>query len=110
MRYRVSTPQGDFRGEVAGVAFFDGSAEVDETRIAALAYFRRRGYHVEAIQAAPASPQTGPTADAPKPRRSASKTDWQAYAIAHGVPQDEAEQLTRDQLAERFPDSEGDLQ
>lgn len=110
MRYRVSTPQSDFRGEVAGVAFFDGSAEVDETRLAALAYFRRRGYHMEAVQPPSAAPQESPAADLSKPRRSASKTDWQAYAIAHGVPQDEAEQLTRDQLAERFPDSEGDLQ
>lgn len=118
MRYIVTAPESDFRGEVAGIAFFDGTAEVDESRIAALGYFRRRGYQVDAIGSAGEEPATdAPTEDAdeepaeiPMPRKSGSRSDWAAYAIAQGMPEDEANQLTRDQLVERFPASEGDLQ
>lgn len=55
MRYRITTPVRGFRGEVAGVAFADSKAEVDEdTNARALAYFRRKGYAVEPTE--PAAP------------------------------------------------------
>ncbi|NML50543.1 hypothetical protein HHL19_12820 [Streptomyces sp. R302] len=37
-----------------------------------------------------------------RPARSASKVDWVAYAVALGAEQADAEQLTRDQLAEQY--------
>jgi hypothetical protein len=55
MRYRITTPVRGFRGEVAGVAFIDSKAEVDEAANGrALAYFRRKGYEVVATE--PAAP------------------------------------------------------
>ncbi|RSS59573.1 hypothetical protein [Streptomyces sp. WAC01280] len=40
--------------------------------------------------------------DIKRPARSASKAEWIAYAVALGAEQDDAEQLTRDQLAEQY--------
>jgi hypothetical protein len=48
------------------------------------------------------SPQTTEDAPATAPGRSASKADWVAYAVTRGAEQDDAEQLTRDQLAEQY--------
>lgn len=93
MRYRITTPEPEFRGEVAGVVFTDGAGETDNR--AALAYFSRKGYGVHPIEAAPAATDG-------KPRKSASKADWLAYAVAQGVAEADADQLTRDQLVERF--------
>jgi hypothetical protein len=42
----VSAPVEGFAGEVAGVTFVDGTAEVDTSQASALAYFRRHGYTV----------------------------------------------------------------
>lgn len=36
------------------------------------------------------------------PARSASKRDWVAYAVDHGVDEEAAEDLTRDELVEMF--------
>lgn len=58
--------------------------------------------------AAPSADDSTPTAtetlteDAQPPAKSASKADWKAYATAHGLTEEEADGLTRDQLAERF--------
>ncbi|AEA27918.1 hypothetical protein Psed_5791 [Pseudonocardia dioxanivorans CB1190] len=47
---------------------------------------------------------TPPADDAPKrPANSASKAAWVAYAVELGMDPDEAAELNRDQLAERFP-------
>ena len=110
MRYVITTPEPRWTGEVAGVAFAFGRGVTDDNpppRV--INYFLRRGYGVEPVKAAPspAAEVSAPAADGPAdrdpmPRKSASKADWQTYAIAHGVPADEAESLTRDQLAERF--------
>lgn len=43
---RVEAPVKGYEGEVAGVRFEDGVADVDESNRAALAYFRRQGYQV----------------------------------------------------------------
>lgn len=36
------------------------------------------------------------------PAKVATKDEWVAYAVSQGVPQDEAESSTKDQLIERF--------
>ena len=93
---KVTTPVLGFTGESVGVSFRDGVGHTDNP--AALAYFRSQGYGVE---------EAGAPADAdPAPRKSASKADWAAYAVAHGMTAEEAETLTRDQLVERFTTKE----
>lgn len=115
MRFRITTPVRGFRGEVAGVAFIDSKAEVDEdVHARALAYFRRKGYHVEAIgelanaartELAAADEQAGE-----KPRKSASKAAWVAYAVSQGIPEGDTDNLTRDQLVELFATGDGEEQ
>ncbi|MER5482923.1 hypothetical protein ABT024_06865 [Streptomyces sp. NPDC002812] len=51
----IHSPEPDFAGEVAGVRFSGGSADLDSAAAhapAALAYFRRRGYRVTETAAA----------------------------------------------------------
>jgi len=131
-KFRVTTPVAGFTGAVGGVDFVKGEAVVEAplpleplqedaklTRAVraeraaigqhpgyrAMAYFRAQGYGVEQIDANPEpdieakSEQT--QVDKP-PARSASKSDWKAYAVAHGVAEEDAEKLNRDELAEKF--------
>lgn len=103
MRYVIITPEPRWTGEVAGVAFAFGRGVTDDNPpLRVINYFLRRGYGVEPVEVAAAPAADEPVDSDPMPRKSASKVDWQAYAIAHGVPAEEAESLTRDQLAERF--------
>lgn len=100
MLYTVTAPTEGFTGEIGGVAFHQGAATADDrTHRAALAYFRRRGYTIE-----PASAVADEPDEDIQPRKSASKAAWVEYAVAHGMTAAEAEQLTRDQLVERFAD------
>jgi hypothetical protein len=107
MRYRITTPVRGFRGEVAGVAFIDSRAEVDEDANArALAYFRRKGYRVEAVEPAPAEPQADvPEQDADqsdgtqRPGKNANKDTLVAYAVAElDMTKDDADAKTRVEL------------
>lgn len=41
-------------------------------------------------------------AESGAPTRSASKADWKAYAIAQGMDEDQADDMTRDDLAELY--------
>ncbi|MGW4406523.1 hypothetical protein ACWEJ6_21015 [Nonomuraea sp. NPDC004702] len=107
MLYRITTPEPEFRGEVAGVVFSGGVGHTSNA--AALAYFSRKGYGVHPIEPAIAEQAPEADEDAP-PRKSASKAAWVAYAVAHGMAEADADQLTRDQLVERFADDEGDEQ
>ncbi|MEV6536728.1 hypothetical protein AB0M86_45470 [Streptomyces sp. NPDC051639] len=45
------------------------------------------------------SPENAP---APAPGRSASKAEWIAHAVALGLDQADAEQLTKEQLIEQY--------
>lgn len=66
MRYVITTPEPRWTGEVAGVAFAHGRGVTDDDPPArVIAYFLRRGYGVEPVEAAPAgenadSPQSAP--------------------------------------------------
>jgi hypothetical protein len=52
-----------------------------------------------------ADPRGGaPVVLGPKPAPSASKGTWSTYAVEHGMPEAEAEALTRDQIAAKFRD------
>lgn len=82
-------------GEVAGVTFVDGVAQVDPVgdRLA-LAYFRRHGgYQVTA--------NVGFADEPPAP--SAVKAEWVGYAVrVHDADPDEAEALTKTDLIEKY--------
>jgi len=98
MSYRITAPVAGFTGAVAGMDFARGVAEGDPSP-GALAYFRRHGYSVEEIAAGPAV-EEDPAGRLPA--RSASKADWRAYAVAHGMSEEDADAATRDQLAAHF--------
>lgn len=116
-KFRITTPVVGFTGISAGVNFTNGVAELDipEDRpedqlrynARSLAYFRSQGYGVEELdeQAPDPEPSSEPNDSDKPPARSASKADWVTYAITQGVDADEADKLTRDQLAERFLDT-----
>lgn len=98
-KFLVTTPNPAFSGLLGAVMFNEGRAVVDEdTHPAEMAYCHAR-YTVEPYVAeAPAEEE----AVDPMPRKSASKADWKAYAIANGMDEAEAEALNRDQLVELF--------
>ena len=120
-RVRITTPVPDHTGVVGNVYIRDGVAVADtEEHAAEIAYCRRNGYTVEHLEDEPAvegsaleeaeaesadGPDVTEEAGAP-PRRNGPTEAWRAYAIAHGVPADEANALTRDQLVERFTSTE----
>jgi predicted cobalt transporter CbtA len=104
MRYRITTPVRGFRGEVAGVAFIDSKAEVDEAANArALAYFRRKGYRVDPVEQAPApaaAVERQPADDEPqRPGKNANKEALVAYAVAElDMAEEDANAKTRVEL------------
>jgi hypothetical protein len=115
MRYQVKAPAKKVNDTIAGVRFSDSSATVDgDVQPGALAYFRRQGYLVEEIRDQEPTPPAAaiPGAQAAElPRRSASTEAWRAYAVDHGgMTSEEAAELSRDQLADRFALKEGDGQ
>lgn len=113
-KYQITTPVPGFTGVSVGVNFTKGVAEIDvpeddrqHPMTRALAYFNAQGYGVEEIQPDEPEPAAEEDDEAKPPARSASKADWVAYAVAQGMDADDADKLTRDQLAERFLDSKG---
>jgi hypothetical protein len=106
-KFLVKTPVADFSGALGGVMFSGGQAVVDEdTHPAELAYCRAR-YVVEPYTETATADDTAQSDVDSMPRKSASKADWVAYATAHGIADDEADTLTRDQLAELFHNPQG---
>lgn len=88
---QVNTPAGTVR-------FVDGVAEVtDEQAEATAALAESYGVTIEA------DTDTGPE-ELERPVKSASKSDWKAYAISQGMDEDAAEKATRDELAARYAD------
>jgi hypothetical protein len=82
----VAYPDGSFYAELAAE-----SAEWEQTA----------GDPVVVPEALPTMAPAAEVVD-PKPKKSASHDEWAAYAIAHGVPSFEAQNLTRDELVERM--------
>lgn len=128
--YRVTTPTAEYTGEIGGIHFVRGVAVVDapaplssmrsladdetftRAQLAereeigqhagyrAMAYFRQAGYLIEDI-----TPDAGPVPETETPvppAKNASKDEWRAYAKAAGMPAEQADGLTRDQLVEHY--------
>ncbi|MFJ3867905.1 hypothetical protein [Streptomyces nigra] len=60
-----------------------------------------RRYHNRADEESPDIEQHEDGPDT-APARSAHKADWIAYAVTQGADQDDAEQLTKEQLIEQY--------
>ncbi|MDP9799350.1 hypothetical protein J2S43_007862 [Catenuloplanes nepalensis] len=101
IQVKITAPT-PFSGKVASVGFVDGVAMVDPAEHrAALAYFRRRGGYV-IDENTPDTPARTPERPAP-PKKTASTEMWRAWAVEHGgMPQEAADTMSRDQLADHF--------
>lgn len=44
--------------------------------------------------------------DTQPPARSASKAEWVEFAASHGIPREQAEQRTKDELIDQFTEEE----
>lgn len=110
MRVRINTPVEDHNGAVGDVLITQGVGYADtEIHAAELAYCRANGYNVTEVEPEPGPKPASETQDeVPMPRKSGSAEAWRAYAVAHGIPAEEAEQLSRDLLVERFTTTEDD--
>lgn len=106
MRVKITTPVADHNGAVGNITITQGAGYADtEVHAAEIAYCRANGYTVTGLEPEGAPTPAAP-AEVPMPRKSASAEAWRAYAVEHGVPAEEADSLTRDQLVERFTSSE----
>ncbi len=124
---KITTPVPDYTGTCGAVTFEQGVGYADEDAHAAeIAYMRANGYTVEgddseqaptpaaatepatepAAESIAGPPAAAPPADDKMPARNGSADAWRAYAIAHGMDPDEAAELSRDQLVERFASKE----
>jgi hypothetical protein len=109
----VKAPQ-EITEIVVGVTFVKGVAQVDpavDEQRRALAYFRRHNYVIEEpAKPAPAveEPETSVFEPVPgAPSRGASKADWKTFATTAApeglrLTEEQAEALTRDQLADKY--------
>ncbi|GAA1455453.1 hypothetical protein [Nocardiopsis tropica] len=105
--HKITAPVPGYTGTVAGVTLANGVGETDNE--GALSYFRRHGYTVEPVEETPVVEQEddgqGDGEQPPaRPAKSASKTDWIAYAIGQGMSEEDADAATRDALVERYAD------
>jgi hypothetical protein len=110
-KFTVTAPVAEFNGDVAGLVFRAGEAVADgDADARALAYCRRHGYTVTptskkttATKAAASTPAAEPGGGEPtQPKGNASKAEWVAYAVAQGADHDEADAMTRDDLAAKY--------
>jgi hypothetical protein len=130
----VRTPVSDWSGDVGQIHFEKGMAKVSDDA-AELAYFTSAGYIIDdfddALEAAPEENQpaiedldvqggtNNPDVEAPVvkdvdgdgteevlPRRNASAEEWRKFAVEHGMPKDEADGKSRDELVEHFTKEE----
>lgn len=110
-KHIVATPAPGHTGQVGGVHFQDGVAEIDDTTHAAeLAYMRGAGYDVREVVAESSAPEDEPElsepveSDAAKPKKTAAVGEWRVYATTQGMSAEDADALTKNQLVERFAD------
>lgn len=99
-KFTVTAPVTTFSGALAGLMFHDGTATADsDTHARALAYCRRNGYGVEPVKGSSSS--AGDSDDA-RPKTTAPKADWVAYAISRGADSDAAAEMTKADLVDQY--------
>ncbi|WP_435109928.1 hypothetical protein [Nocardiopsis synnemataformans] len=102
--YRITAGQ-PFMGKIGPVPFIDGRTETDHEGV--VAYCRRHGYTVEAIEQEDDGSGQGDEEVPARPVKSASKEAWKAYAIGQGMSEEDADAATRDALVERYAPKDG---
>lgn len=119
MRFEITAPVSTFSGEVAGVHFARGLAQLDTEEkggAQALAYFSRKAYGITPLDAADDAEQDPPQGgggegsgsgpeDTKPPARSANKDTWVDYALTRARDDDEADairEMTKDQLVDTY--------
>jgi len=117
--YRVRTPVLAFDGLVGHIQFRNGEATVeghlafDEAGLPVLdehtapvefRHMATAGYLIEEVVAddLPQSDVDGDGQVDDLPKRSASTEAWREFAVAHGMPEDEAAGLSRDELVAHY--------
>lgn len=103
--FRVTSPAPGYAGLVGNVQFADGAAVIDEDANAAeLAYVRAAGYGVEPLDVDQPIVEDvdGDGVVEQLPKKSASAEVWRAFAVAHGMAEDEANSKSRDELVARY--------
>lgn len=116
--YLVRTPVAGYNGDVGNIHFKDGQALVDE-EAQEINYLRGAGY----IFTDPAAGE--PAADEPVdetpveadvdgdgvvdelPKKTAVVAEWRAFAVAHGMPQADADAMSKDALINHYTPKEG---
>jgi hypothetical protein len=111
-RYKVTSPNPRYSGEVATLKFRAGEATADTPGdAAALAYCQRRGYTVAEVVAdedvpaseLPEAPDPAAAADEVKrPADYATKPEWVAYAVSRGATEEDAQAATKNELVELY--------
>lgn len=101
---RVRTPEPGVNDTVGAVTFVDGAAQVDEDlHFAELRYFRGAGYGIDEPEEAPIEVDVDGDGNPEElPKKSASTEVWRAFAVEHGMPEDEANSKTRDELVAHY--------
>lgn len=101
--YTVRTPVPGSNDTVGAVVFTGGVAQVDPAvHEAELRYFRAAGYIIDEPDEPVVADVDGDGASEELPRKSASTEAWRAFAVAHGMPEDEANSKSRDELAAHY--------
>lgn len=101
-KFTITAPVASFSGPLAGLQFRDGSATADSvTDARALAYCRRHDYRVEPVPAITIHVGSQP-ADSDRPKPTAPKGDWVAYAISRGADSDAAAEMTKADLVDQY--------
>jgi hypothetical protein len=112
---KVTTPVPDYSGSVGGVHFAGGVGYADpDQHESELDYFRTRGYTVHDDDEPAAEVEEPSDVDEvvveqpePRPAGNASTETWRTWAVDHGgMSAEEAGALSRDQLVERFAETE----
>jgi hypothetical protein len=114
--YRVETPVPDFTGALGSVVFRDGVATVEgrlefvdgqpvldeHTSPVEFHHMVRSGYRIVPVDEPVVADVDGDGATEELPKRSASTEAWRAFAVEHGMTQEEADGLSRDELVARY--------
>lgn len=108
MRYTIRAPEPGHEGQVGAVSFRAGVAELDDTVHAAeLRYFRSAGYGIEPFEATVLVDVDGDGEAEELPKKSASTEAWRAFAVEHGMPEEQANSMSRDELVDHYHKEEG---
>lgn len=107
--YTVRTPVEGHTGDVGSIHFKDGVASVPDSA-QEITYLRAAGYlfeEPESVEEPVVEDVDGDGVVEELPKKTASVGDWRAFAVAHGMPEADAEAMTKDALIAHYIPKEG---